>query len=337
MRKNKMMRAASALLVAVLLTTCAISGTFAKYVTQDDFSDTARVAKWGVSLQILGNLYGDSYGASNKLVLNNDASISVQSNNATAIAESDDVVAPGTSNTEGFRISLTGTPEVSTQTKINIQARNVFLKAGSYGLMVKVPVNTVTDENFASLGDLYTLSGTTFTKATVYTPTTYYTLEDDVDTTTLGDYYPVNYAMTGDTVYTGDTTVDTLNAIADALAKKVNTTVTTTKTNALTTYEAVSETIAPNVDLDTKFNLDDITITWAWAYDADGDDSTTTDTDKADTILGLLMQRTTAGTDELDGFVVKSTGADTFDELTEYEDYCLDADFSVEIIVTQVD
>jgi hypothetical protein len=47
MTKNKMMRVASALLVAVLLTTCAISGTFAKYVTSTDASDSARVAYWG--------------------------------------------------------------------------------------------------------------------------------------------------------------------------------------------------------------------------------------------------------------------------------------------------
>lgn len=38
MRKNKMMRAASVLLVAVLLTTCVISGTFAKYVTGETFT-----------------------------------------------------------------------------------------------------------------------------------------------------------------------------------------------------------------------------------------------------------------------------------------------------------
>ena len=47
MKKNNVMRIASALLVAVLLTTCAISGTFAKYTTTASGSSTARVAKWG--------------------------------------------------------------------------------------------------------------------------------------------------------------------------------------------------------------------------------------------------------------------------------------------------
>jgi hypothetical protein len=47
MKTNKMMRIASVLLVAVLLTTCVISGTFAKYVTTTSVTDSARVAYWG--------------------------------------------------------------------------------------------------------------------------------------------------------------------------------------------------------------------------------------------------------------------------------------------------
>jgi len=47
MRKNKMMRAASGLLVATLLTTSVISGTFAKYTTSTTGTDSARVAYWG--------------------------------------------------------------------------------------------------------------------------------------------------------------------------------------------------------------------------------------------------------------------------------------------------
>lgn len=48
MRKNKMMRLASGLLVAVLLTTSMISGTFAKYTSTKSGSDSARVAKWSI-------------------------------------------------------------------------------------------------------------------------------------------------------------------------------------------------------------------------------------------------------------------------------------------------
>ena len=62
MKKNRMMRLASILLICVLLTTSVISGTFAKYVTADTGSDNARVAKWGVELIVTGdNLFSNSY------------------------------------------------------------------------------------------------------------------------------------------------------------------------------------------------------------------------------------------------------------------------------------
>ncbi len=51
MKKNKMMRIASVLLVAVLLSTCAISGTFAKYTSTVTATSTATVAKWLVTLE----------------------------------------------------------------------------------------------------------------------------------------------------------------------------------------------------------------------------------------------------------------------------------------------
>ena len=46
MKKNKMMRLASVLLVLTLLTTSVISGTFAKYTSTVTGSATATVAKW---------------------------------------------------------------------------------------------------------------------------------------------------------------------------------------------------------------------------------------------------------------------------------------------------
>ena len=66
MKKNNVMRIASALLVAVLLTTCAISGTFAKYTTTADGTATARVAKWGfgtattIDFDLFSNNYNDA-------------------------------------------------------------------------------------------------------------------------------------------------------------------------------------------------------------------------------------------------------------------------------------
>ena len=50
MKKNKMMRLAAILLVMALLSTAVISGTFAKYTSEATTTDSARVAKWIVSV-----------------------------------------------------------------------------------------------------------------------------------------------------------------------------------------------------------------------------------------------------------------------------------------------
>lgn len=84
MKKNVMMRVASALLVAVLLTTCTISGTFAKYTTEATGTDSARVAYWGFnqSATITIDLFDDAYD--------------------NTVAGAENVIAPGTSKTATF-------------------------------------------------------------------------------------------------------------------------------------------------------------------------------------------------------------------------------------------
>ena len=103
MKKNKMMRIASVLLVAVLVSTCAISGTFAKYVSSGSAQDSARVAKWGVRFDITSDLFADSYEY-HDTTGGYKADYSVKS--------SDKVVAPGTSG-DAYTFTTTGTPEVS--------------------------------------------------------------------------------------------------------------------------------------------------------------------------------------------------------------------------------
>lgn len=98
MKKNKMMRLASLLLVAVLLTTSVIGGTFAKYVTTAEGSDSARVARWGFEGNTIeiDDLFAAAYDGT------------VASANGT-----DKVIAPGTkgSTTISF-VPAKGTPEV---------------------------------------------------------------------------------------------------------------------------------------------------------------------------------------------------------------------------------
>ena len=111
MRKNKMMRLASALLVAVLLTTCAISGTFAKYVTAETGSDSARVAKWGVEIVAATEMFSDSYKDA-KTTYN--ASETGDAITVQADTEGTNIVAPGTKGSlVGF--AVTGTPEVDVE------------------------------------------------------------------------------------------------------------------------------------------------------------------------------------------------------------------------------
>ena len=108
MKKNVMMRVASIMLVLVLMSSSVISGTFAKYVTSGSASDTARVAKFGVTVTGTSEIFSDSYKdtAATYTAGENTADITVQ-----ADTEGTNVVAPGT---EGKLVNfvLEGTPEV---------------------------------------------------------------------------------------------------------------------------------------------------------------------------------------------------------------------------------
>lgn len=104
MKKNVMMRIASILLVAVMLTTCAISGTYAKYVTAGTAGDSARVAEWGVSVVATSdNIFDATYNKTDDAYT---GTLSVD-------AGSEDVVAPGTTKANLTDLTLTGTPEVA--------------------------------------------------------------------------------------------------------------------------------------------------------------------------------------------------------------------------------
>ena len=112
------MRAASGLLVAVLLTTCVISGTFAKYTTKSTGEDSARVATWGFndkSSITLKGLFKTAYK-------NGEDAETVKSNNTDA-----NVIAPGTTNSAEFKFDYTGTtkkPEVAYTFKVSTDGSN---------------------------------------------------------------------------------------------------------------------------------------------------------------------------------------------------------------------
>lgn len=99
MKKNRMMRTASALMVATLLTTSVISGTFAKYTTKAVGGDYARVATWGFTEATtieLGDLFKNAYD--------------------TTVGSATDVIAPGTTGSDTFSFTYAGqenAPEVA--------------------------------------------------------------------------------------------------------------------------------------------------------------------------------------------------------------------------------
>lgn len=103
MKKTKLMRAALLLLVLTLITSCFVGGTFAKYTTSANGSDTARVAKWGVVITAHGETFAKTYATDTENVVGTIANSVVSANK---------VIAPGTKgNMVGM--TITGTPEVA--------------------------------------------------------------------------------------------------------------------------------------------------------------------------------------------------------------------------------
>jgi hypothetical protein len=135
MKKNMMMRLASVLLVATLLSTCAISGTFAKYVTTESGSDSARVAKWGVELVV------DSFKLFAKQYKTDDTTATFSGDYS--VESGDNVLAPGTSGTFAD-IAITGTPEVAVDVAVvaTVEVSGDWTVGGDFYCPIVVTVGT---------------------------------------------------------------------------------------------------------------------------------------------------------------------------------------------------
>ena len=155
MKKNKMMRLASAMMVLTLMSTSVISGTFAKYVTTASSTDTARVAKWGVEVTSTSDMFNKTYETDDTTVKSSIAN-SVDSSNE------DKLVAPGTTKSD-VAFTIKGTPEVAVNVSVKIDekdtgkgVKDVVLKAGTYTDYTKV---TGADaSNNPQYGNSFTLS-----------------------------------------------------------------------------------------------------------------------------------------------------------------------------------
>ena len=250
MKKNVMMRVASALLVAVLLTTCAISGTFAKYTTYNASQDTARVAKWGVTVSVSG---ADAFAEAYKETKENrgSASATVESKLNDGSTNGDDVLAPGTNGTLAT-IDVNGAPEVDVD--VTVDATFVLSGDWSYTFSRAIyksddPSTPDVDESkeidkIVSYKQFYCPLVITFTNGTV----------DPADDTVINglDYftgYTIDYTDDKDE-YTGKMT-EFVNAVVTAMCGEVD----GSKTTRVQANEA---TLATDFDQ---------TITWAWAFD----------------------------------------------------------------------
>ncbi len=99
-----MMRIASVLLVAVLLSTCIISGTFAKYTTEVSGTSSARVAKWEFTIG------DDEINATTVESFTFNLFESVSDENVKT-GDGENIIAPGTEGS--FDIVLTNLSEVT--------------------------------------------------------------------------------------------------------------------------------------------------------------------------------------------------------------------------------
>ena len=110
-KKNWTLRAAVLMFALVLITSCFVGGTFAKYVTSGDAGDNARVAKWGVSITAhdTGDVFAKEYDA-----------IAGQDNTVIAGGEYK-VIAPGTKRDNAALVTLSGKPEVSVKVTYNAE------------------------------------------------------------------------------------------------------------------------------------------------------------------------------------------------------------------------
>lgn len=250
MKKNKMMRLASLLLVCVLLSTSVISGTFAKYVTTKSGSDSARVAEWGVNIAVTNasELF--------KLTYNADTSVNDEKGNEIGLAVSGeaavegdkdaDVVAPGTTGTMTF--SVTGAPEV---------AANVSVTFGTIQ-MITLPANSV------EIGED---SEGNPTKNAVYYPIKWTLKRSDAAITTAEGW-----------------TADKVVAIGEGENQKKLQGVTLADIKAYFESEetGINGNYVPNTNLASVFGY--YQLTWEWAFDG-----TEAGADIMDTYLGDQM------------------------------------------------
>lgn len=295
MKKNKMMRIASVLLVAVLISTCAISGTFAKYITKASGEDQARVAKWGILLTLKADeLFASEYEADDDTYVGTGdwEGITVKADTEEAIQN---LVAPGTYMEDAIVATVKGTPEVATRYSLIIdttKVKDVILPAGEYTDYTELVKNDDGEYGYFN----------TFTLDKDYTPVkwdisvkkgnTKLTLSEVASDPKYASimqsfgYSADGFSLTDiQEIVTGD--------FQDALLALL-TSVVNNASNPQVTEDADGNVII-SLDFDPNKVMDfTFTLSWKWAFDAE---TSAYANDKADTYLGNVAAKALLDTD----------------------------------------
>jgi len=185
-KKHWTLRAAGLLFALVLITSCFVGGTFAKYVTSGYGHESARVAKFGVTMSVATDT------AFKKTYATDNSPVSTTITNSVDSSGSENLVAPGTKGSDFVVLSISGKPEVAVNVKIAAEGHDVFLKAGEY-----LDLTTAADSDKFTLATDYYPITYTLTKNGAEAPVVTGKLDDIIDYLNgLSDNYPAKADLT---------------------------------------------------------------------------------------------------------------------------------------------
>ena len=271
MKKNKVMRIASVLMALALISTCAISGTFAKYVTKAEGTDSARVAKWGI---LIGLNAGDAFAKEYEHSVKGDGYTGL------AVKAEEKVVAPGTNSKEaGASIvgTVNGTPEVATRYQIKISGlKDIILPAGEYTDYTQLV--KAEDGSYGYTGK--------FTLAKDYTPVKW---DIKVSNKNGVSYSLTQVAQSLGQNFTGFSFTDAASIMsASNIMGRLMPMLESMASGASNAQYKIDEddgSITVSMDFEPGTEMDyTFELSWAWAFE----DANDANVDKADTLLGNI-------------------------------------------------
>lgn len=146
MKKNKLFLLGLFVVFAAVLSLSLVSNTFAKYVSTGHSEDSARVAKWGVTVVVTGdNAFAKQYAK-------DDVSFDLAANTVVSTTE---VLAPGTDGSLGS-VTISGTPEVAVELEVTLDLTLSHWEAEGFycPIIFTDGTTTVKGTNYSSAAEL---------------------------------------------------------------------------------------------------------------------------------------------------------------------------------------